>query len=356
MKIIPLNKAKYGMILAMDVRDTTGRIIVKKGTEINEKTIYSLKKCGIFNIPVRSVKINSDLSKNAKKHGVISKENLDLNYKKVKEVFEKLDEDNHLDIDTVIEIASSIKDEIENNFSDRLFVPLKKLQNFDEYLYTHSLNVMIISSILGAENEIIDDELLNLAISALLHDIGKTKVPKEIMNAPRPLTPEEMEFMRKHVLYGKNIAIENNLKDKSILDGIYEHHERVDGKGYLEEKKGESISIFGKIIAIADVYDALTSVRSYKGPWTPYKTITFILSNVEKQFDGKIAQGLINAFGIYPVGTRVQLNNGQFGTVVASNRSNKIRPLVKIDHGDVLDLSKDFSLRIIKVLDYIYIE
>ncbi|GAB6189811.1 HD-GYP domain-containing protein [Marinitoga arctica] len=356
MKIIPLNKAKYGMILAMDVRDTTGKVILKKGTEINEEIIYNLKKSGIFNIPVKSTKVVSKLTQSAQKHGVISKESLDLNYKKVKEVFKNLEENNTIDIDSVIEIASSIKEDIENNYSDKLFVPLKKLRNFDEYLYTHSLNVMIISSVLAIENKIIGDELLNVSISALLHDIGKTSVPIEIMNAPRPLTSEEMIIMRNHVLYGKNLAIENNLKDKFIISGIYEHHERIDGKGYLEGKKADEISHFGKIISIADVYDALTSVRSYKGPWTPYKTITFILSNVEKQFDGEFAQGLINAFGIYPVGTRVQLNNGQFGTVIASNRANKIRPLVKIDHGDVLDLSKDFSLRIVKVLDYIYME
>ncbi|WP_129409232.1 HD-GYP domain-containing protein [Marinitoga lauensis] len=356
MKIIPLNKAKYGMIIAMDIRDTTGRVILKKGTEINESIIYLLKKAGIFNIPVNSVKVVSDLKKETEKHGVISKENLDLNYNKVKDLFKNLEKDGHIDIDAVIDIASSIKDDLENNYSDKLFVPLKKLKDFDEYLYSHSLNVMIISSLLAIENKIIGDELLNISISSLLHDIGKTKVPIEIMNAPRPLTGEEMNIMRNHVLYGKELALENNIKEKNIIGGIYEHHERYDGKGYLEGKKGPYITKFGRIIAIADVYDALTSTRSYKGPWTPYKTISFILTNVEKQFDGTFAQGLINAFGIYPSGTRVQLSNGQFGTVIASNRSNKIRPLIKIDHGDVVDLSEEKSLRITKVLDYIYIE
>jgi HD-GYP domain-containing protein (c-di-GMP phosphodiesterase class II) len=215
---------------------------------------------------------------------------------------------------------------------------------------------MIISSLLAVENGIIDDMLLNISISALLHDIGKTQVPKEIMNAPRPLNEEEMNTMRNHVLFGKELALKNNIKEIAIVSGIYEHHERVDGRGYLEGKTHDEISDFGKIIAIADVYDALTSVRSYKGPWTPYKTISFILTNVEKQFDGTFAQGLINAFGIYPAGTRVQLSNGKFGTVVASNRNNKIRPLIKIDHDDVVDLSEEKSLRIVKVLDYIYIE
>ncbi|SHF01151.1 HD-GYP domain, c-di-GMP phosphodiesterase class II (or its inactivated variant) [Marinitoga hydrogenitolerans DSM 16785] len=356
MKIIPLNKAKFGMFLAMDVRDTTGKIILKKGTEINETIIYKLKKAGIFNIPVKSANVMSELNKETKKHSVISKENLDLNYKKVKDLFKNLEDNNYLDIDAVIDIASSIKNDLENNFSDKLFVPLKKLRDFDEYLYSHSLNVMIISSLLAIENGIIGDELLNISISSLLHDIGKTKVPIEIMNAPRPLTEEEMNTMRNHVLYGKEIALENNLRDMNIIGGIYEHHERIDGRGYLEGKKNEQITSFGKIIAIADVYDALTSTRSYKGPWTPYKTISFILTNVEKQFDGTFAQGLINSFGIYPVGTRIQLNNGQFGTVVASNRANKIRPLIRIDHGDVVDLSEEYSLRIVKVLDYVYIE
>ncbi|KAF2955686.1 HD domain-containing phosphohydrolase [Marinitoga sp. 38H-ov] len=356
MKIIPLNKAKYGMILAMDIRDTTGKIIFKKNSEINEEVISTLKKFGIFNIPVSSLKVTQKISQEAFKHSVISPEILDLNYEKIKDVFKNLESNNNLDIDAVIDIASSIKNEIENNYSDILFVPLKKLKSFDEYLYAHSLNVMIISSLLAVESKILGDELLDISISSLLHDIGKTKVPIEIMNAPRVLNEEEMNIMRNHVLYGKKIAIESGIKDKNIIGGIYEHHERVDGKGYLEKKNGNEITVFGKIVAIADVYDALTSVRSYKGPWSPYKTISFILTNVEKQFDGTFAQGLINAFGIYPAGTRVQLSNGQFGTVIASNRSNKIRPLIKIDHGDVLDLSKEKNLRIVKVLDYILIE
>lgn len=357
MKIIPLNKAKYGMILAMDVRDTAGNVIYKKNTEINEEIISNLKKLGIFNIPVNSLKVTPKISQEAQKHSVISKKVIDLNYDKIKDLFKNLeDNDYKIDIDAVIDISSSIKNEIENNYSDVLFVPLKKLKTFDEYLYAHSLNVMIISSLLAVENKIIGDELLDVSISSLLHDIGKTMVPIEILNAPRALNEEELNVVRNHVLYGKKIAINSNIKDKNIIGGIYEHHERVDGNGYLEKKKGDEITKFGKIISIADVYDALTSVRSYKGPWSPYKTISFILTNVGKQFDGEYAQGIINAFGIYPAGTRVQLNNGQFGTVIASNRSNKIRPIIKIDHGDVLDLSKEKKLRIVKVLDYIYIE
>ncbi|KLO21576.1 diguanylate cyclase [Marinitoga sp. 1197] len=356
MKIVPLNKAKFGMVLAMDIRDTTGKVILKKGTEVNEIVIYTLKKAGIFNIPVKKLDVLKELKKEAENHGVISKEKLDLNYKRVKEVFKTLEKSGDIDIDLVISIAASIKEDLENNYSNQLFVPLKKLRDFDEYLYSHSLNVMIISSLLAIENGIIGDELLNVSISALLHDIGKTQVPIEIMNAPRALTESEMNTMRNHVLFGKKLAIENNIKDPNIIGGIYEHHERIDGRGYLEGKKKEQITTFGKIISIADVYDALTSTRSYKGPWTPYKTISFILTNVEKQFDGTFAQGLINAFGIYPSGTRVQLSDGKFGTVIASNRTNKIRPLIKIDHGDTIDLSEEKSLRITKVLDYIYIE
>ncbi|AEX85851.1 hypothetical protein XO10_07170 [Marinitoga sp. 1135] len=357
MKVISLNKAQFGMVLAMDVRDTTGKVIFKKNTPLDEKVIAVLKKSGIFTIPVKNQKNTiTGLQKETQKYGVVSKEHLDLGFKKIKSVFKVLEDSGNIDIDTVVDIASTIKEDIEKNFSDKLFVPLKKLQTFDEYLYSHSLNVMIISTLLGVEAGIIGDELLSLSISALLHDIGKTKVPIEIMNAPRKLTQEEMQIMRNHVKFGKELCIQNNIKDIGIVAGVYEHHERFDGKGYLEGKTNEMISDFGKLISIADVYDALTSTRSYKGPWTPYKTISFILSNVEKQFDGRFAQGLINAFGVYPVGTRVKLSNGQFGTIVASNRSNKIRPLIKIDRGDTIDLSEEKTIRIVEVLDYIYIE
>ncbi|AEX85852.1 hypothetical protein XO10_07175 [Marinitoga sp. 1135] len=360
MKFLPLNKIKSGMILAMDVKDIDGNIIFKKGKVIDSNVLNTLQKNNILKVPINELKRKSaqsvqNIKEMAYTHSFLSKEVLERSFSQVKDLFAELEKGGDVDIDKATEVASTVTDEMQKNFSDKIYIPLKKLKTYDEYLYSHSLNVMILGSLIGFEAGIRGDELTELALSGLLHDIGKTKVDLEILNAPRKLSAEEFEVMKKHVMYTKEILENNRFVSDKILRGAIEHHERYDGTGYFFKKKGKDISEFGRILALADVYDALTSKRVYKDPWTPYKTLSFILSHVTKSFDPEYTQHLINAFGLFPAGMVVQLSNNKIGIVVASNKANKMKPIVKIDD-ELVDTAEDKTLRIVKILGYKYID
>ncbi|WP_276318728.1 HD-GYP domain-containing protein [Marinitoga lauensis] len=199
------------------------------------------------------------------------------------------------------------------------------------------------------------DELTELALSGLLHDIGKVKIPLEILNAPRKLSSEEFELIKNHVLYAKELLENSGITNKKIIDGALEHHERYDGSGYIFKKKGNEISYYGRVLALADVYDALTSKRSYKDPWTPYKTLSYILAHVNKHFDPVFTQNLVNSLGLFPPGMKVMLNDGSEGIIIATNRANKMKPIIKINDY-IVDLLEEKNLRITKIVAYEYIE
>ncbi|KLO21577.1 diguanylate cyclase [Marinitoga sp. 1197] len=356
MKFLPLNKIKSGMIVAMNIKDFKGNVLFKKGTILNKEKINIIKNNGIFRIPVIEKKAEiKSVSDAAHAHSFISKELLDKSFEKVKDIFEEIMNTGKIDIAKIEEVAVNLTKEMQKNFSDKLYVPLKKLKTYDEYLYSHSLNVMILGSLIGLENGMSDEELTELALSGLLHDIGKVKIPLEILNAPRKLSSEEFELIKNHVLYAKDFLENSGITDKRIINGALEHHERYDGSGYIFKKKGKDISNYGRILAVSDVYDALTSKRCYKKPWTPYKTLSYILSHVNKHFDPSFTQNLVNALGLFPPGMKVMLNDGSEGIIIATNRSNKMKPIIKVND-DIIDLLEEKNLRITKIINYEYIE
>lgn len=355
MKFISLNQVSKGMVLAMDIRDFNNKVLFEKGTVLDNEKIKIIKNNGIFRIPVNEVKNEFNVLESAYSHSTLPKDLLDIGFKQVKDIFNDLETTGKLNVEKSYAVAANITKEMEKNFSDELYIPLKKLKTYDEYLYSHSLNVMILATLIGLEENIQGQDLLNLALAGLLHDIGKTKIPLEVLNAPRKLNPDEYNFIKKHVFFTKEILENSKTIENIVINGASDHHERFDGSGYIFKKKGNEISKFGRILALADVFDALTSKRSYKEPWTPYKALSYILSHVNKDFDPKFTQDLINAFGLFPPGMEVELSNGEKGIIVASNRKNKMSPIIKTDT-DTINLNKEKKLRIKKILGYVYIE
>ena len=144
------------------------------------------------------------------------------------------------------------------------------------------------------------------------------------------------------------IALNSGVIDESILSCILHHHERMNGSGYPEKLRGEDIDLFARIVAVADVYDALTSERPYKSAWNPYEAMSNLIQSVDI-FDSKVMNALIRVFGIYPPGTRFLLSNGERCVVIGTKKGKVFRPVVLSDNGEIIDLSKRKDLKIIKV-------
>ena len=313
---------------------------LSKGVIITGRIKESLLKKGIFVVPV--------IKNNASEHALLRNELVEKSYNKVKEYWKNLYKKQEFDKEEFIDISQNIAESIIDNFDEIIYIPLKKLQNFDEYTYAHSLNVSIVATLIGKALEFEDFKIKKLALSGLLHDVGKSRVDINLINAPRGLSREEFEHMKNHVKYGEMICSAHGINDSDILSGVLYHHERFDGRGYLSGLKEHNIPLFGRIIAIADVYDALTSKRSYKNCWNNYKAVSHIIQNSTKMFDPECVSAFVKVFGIYPPGTKILLNDYRVATVIASKRDNELQPLLQIGN-EILDLSKE-KCYILKVL------
>ena len=206
---------------------------------------------------------------------------------------------------------------------------LTKIRDKDDYLLEHSLNVAILLANFGKSIGMSTEEVEELAHAGFLHDVGKIKIPDEILHKPGRLTDDEMDIMRKHVVFGVETLKETGIAD-DLITTVSEHHERLDGMGYPFGKKGDEISRSGRMIAIADVYDALTADRVYKKGMPGQKALQILLKDCPAKYDHGLLQHFIKCMGIYPVGTLVLLNNERIAMVLEQNEKAPIKPIVKV--------------------------
>ncbi len=207
---------------------------------------------------------------------------------------------------------------------------LANLKNYDYYTFYHSVNVLILSLTLGATLPLKRVPLSILGISALLHDVGKIKIPSEIIKKPGPLTSEEWKIVERHPLDGAEILSEVRGLNKLSIIVAFEHHMSFNQRGYPRLPSPRTPHIFSQIVGIADAYDAMTSQRSYRPPELPDNALKIILQLSNESFDPILTKSFVKLMGIYPVGSLVKLNTGEIGVVYRSNPNDLLHPIVKI--------------------------
>ena len=213
-------------------------------------------------------------------------------------------------------------------------VHINDLKSFDEYTYHHSLSVSILAMATGRELGLANSDLLRLGRCAMLHDIGKQLVPKDIINKKGKLTDAEFDTVKTHSYLGASNLKINAIGDVELWNSIMFHHERVDGSGYPKQLKGKDIPLFSKIISVADVYDAITSYRTYRNPMLPSEAIKIIVKDAGTAFDYDVVKAFYAKLDIYPINTIVELSDSRLGIVVDSENTFRLRPAVRIWGGD----------------------
>ena len=209
-------------------------------------------------------------------------------------------------------------------------VTLFKLRGFDEYTYTHSINVSLLSVLLGKHLGMDKATLLELGLAGMYHDVGKARIPESILNKPGKLTAAEFQVMKSHPLEGYKIMVGQRDLNPDILRAVVEHHERNDGSGYPRGLTGDEVGLFSRIVSVVDVYDALTSRRVYKDAMAPAKALGMMYLWREKDFPHQAIEGFIRCIGVYPVGSFVKLSGGEYGIVAGVNPIKPTRPEVKV--------------------------
>lgn len=234
-----------------------------------------------------------------------------------------------LDVTSARQVVNQCVDSILNN-SDAMML-LTKLKHQDEYTVEHCLNVAILAAAFGKHLGLLEGEIRTLGLCGMLHDVGKARVPADILQKPGALTPDEFALMRRHAEYGRDILMGQQSRSlAAAVDVAYNHHERLDGSGYPRALNAGQIPYFAKVIAIVDTYDAITSNRVYDGCRSSMAALEILYRHRGTQFDPDLVQQFIQLIGIYPPGSLVELNTGELAIVTESNPGQRRKPRLAI--------------------------
>lgn len=209
-------------------------------------------------------------------------------------------------------------------------ISLTRLKTKDDYTYMHSVAVCALMIALGRKMGIDEDTVKSLGMAGLLHDVGKMAIPDLILNKPGKLTNEEFGLVKSHPERGWEMLKESDDVDDIARDVCLHHHERVDGTGYPEKLSADNLSLFAKMGSVCDVYDAITSNRSYKDGWSPAESIRKMASWKNGHFDESVFNAFVSTVGIYPAGTLIKLSSGRLGVVTDQSSQSLLKPEVKV--------------------------
>ncbi|MBP1934075.1 HD-GYP domain-containing protein [Ammoniphilus resinae] len=357
MRLVSIYNCRSGMILGKAVYHENGKMLISNGMELTDRFINRLNEQGVthlyildpltddividetipFELRTRTIQMIQTLFKNI--HEVKGKRKLS-------------------DLIRISDFQKSIQNIISLLQSNKRVVDLlTHIHVKDNYLFSHSFNVMIYTSALAVEKGLPSEKIYEIAVGCLLHDIGKLLLPEEILHKPGRLTNEEFAQIKEHT----NIGFELLRKEWDIpllaAHCAFQHHEKWDGTGYPRGLKGEEIHPYARIMAVGDVFDALTTHRVYRRAMLPHEAMELIFSETNLHFEQGIVELFRKKIAIYPIGVTVKLSTGETGVVVAYNQHCIDRPIIRIFKGESgedlkslkeIDLSKELSVMIVE--------
>ena len=330
MRYIPTFCLREGMVLAKSLYGTDGVLLLQKGQRLEQSYISHIAHHGF-----QGVYIADKMSEEIKIKAVIDDELRNSAARTVRDIYiQSMTTGVSQNMaDGAKAVVHDIVDEIIANRG--IIVNMIDLKSYDNYTYYHSVNVGVLSIVMGVALGMNRSSLYRLGLGALLHDIGKVFIGKDIIGKSDALTPEEYEEVKKHPVLGYDYLSNANLDlPASGLIGILQHHERNDGSGYPEGLTGDQIHKFSRIIAISDVYDAMTSDRPYRSAMMPSEVMEYLMGGAGTLFDPDFVYEFTRKIAVFPLGTCVLLSNGLTAIVVENYEDCCLRPKVKILNSD----------------------
>lgn len=329
MRYVPIYEINDRMILAKHIKDGNDRVLLTSGQRISHKMIPRLKNFGIYYVCIED-KWSDDIQ--------IDNVVTDVTKSKSINALEKLD------LDKVFECASTIVDEMAK--SSDLANDMTLIKEYDLTTYEHSLNVAINAVTVAMGLGMSYTRMNNIAVGAMLHDIGKREIPIEIISKKGKLDEYENSLIRQHPEIGYKILSKDILIPASIKEVVHQHHENWDGTGYPRGLKHNEIYELASIVHICDVYDALLSKRSYKDAFSYTDTISILKEQSGKQFNPYYVKAFFRLVPIYHRGVEVRLSNNSKALVIHNNHGDMLNPVVRLSNNKEIDLRQS-SLTII---------
>lgn len=349
MRMVSVNMLKPEMRLAFPVY-CKNALVIKAGKDNMARYIPNLTNMGIHFVYVEDkqsdgIEISDALSGETRYGGK----------KALKKIVEQ-----YSDFSTIT--MSSINDSIEHIISDILHnrdiqISLNDIGTVDEYTYVHSVDVCVYSLLIGRELGYNKTTMNKLAMGAILHDIGKTVLERDIQFKKGALTEDEYVYMKRHADFGYEILKMNTSMPEASRRIALNHHERLDGSGYPNGLGGNQLDEFARITAIADVFDALISDRCYKRKWSVNQAVDYMIEYSDSLFSAELVQLFIQQIAIYPNGSMVLMSDNSIGIVKEQNKNVPLRPIVRlivdrkgqeIESPHEIDLMENLAITIIK--------
>ena len=379
---LEVKKLKPGMVVEKAIVTKRGQTIAKVGTELDSKLIARLSFYKIEEVVVEDgfneepakpleledvlppkkeepkeepkkepSKIRESMSYTSRLQSNQEFQDFQLSYSEnmaaLEETFDTIIfGDGNISEETLIKNAESL---FASKTSIQMFDLLHCMKSIDDSVYAHSINVALISRAIGKWLKLSREELNELTIAGLLHDIGKAEIPSEILNKTGKLTDEEFELIKSHALKGSKLLKKAGF-NSDIQFAALQHHERSDGSGYPRGLEADEISDFASIIAIADVYDAMTSARSYRTPKCAFQVIAAFEEDGLKKYNTKYILTFLERIANAYQNSMVMLSDGRSGKIVYINKSRLSRPIVQVDDNEMVDLSRETDISITSIL------
>lgn len=338
MRYIPVSQLKEGMVLGQEIHDADGKLLLSKHMKLTRDNIAYLSFLGL-----PGIYIDDEFSRDVEIREVIRPEVRRSAVAVVRRLFSRAAEGSIPDSEQ--EVRRQVEEIVGNVLDNKdVMYNLIELRTYDDYTYFHSVSVGILAGVIGAKCRLDQTELDHLVTAGFLHDIGKVFIDPEIINAPRRLTEDERVKMMDHPRVGYEYLLNNYDFDENITRAVYEHHEWYNGGGYPRHTTADQLLLISRVLKAADVYDAMTSRRSYHAPYLPSEVMEYIMGRSGMEFDPAIVQVMTDELCVYPIGCEVELSNGDAAIVTENHRGFVLRPTVKlIKNGRFLNLAGDRS-------------
>jgi HD-GYP domain-containing protein (c-di-GMP phosphodiesterase class II) len=337
-----LEQVEPGMKLAEDIINQRGNVLIAEGTILDKSLLAHLLRLG-----VKDVQIETTTSEQAQTPKVtleeIKMQHLSNAVQKIKESFRIIEKYKKIPIKILQDITDN---ELWPLVSKHLSINYTNLEHSKkDYLYDHSVNVALLSGLLGLWSGYNKNQISELILTGLLHDIGKTQIPPEILNKPENLTKDELKVMQLHATYSFSLIKEVAAIPQNVKFAVLQHHERLDGSGYPGHFKQEKIHPYARVVAIADIYDAMTSERNYSHKNNPFTAVQVLTKDMYSKLDATLCTTFLTAFCNCIIGNKVQLKDGREGEIIYTGHFLNFNLMIRMENNECLPISDWQSIK-----------
>ncbi len=344
-----VEEIKPGMVLGTDAVSVQGKVMLSANTVLTEATIKLLGVWGFDSaIILEDDTVSDEVREKRLSERVLFNAKYEETVSLVRHAFDEIRYFKEMPLKQMQDLSDNAL--VTLTATPGALGYLHSLRDVDNYTFQHSVNVAIISGVLSRWLGDDDERMRDMVLAGLLHDVGKALVPLEILNKPGPLTPAEMEVMQRHSAYGYEMLKKAKVLAGDVLAGVWQHHERLDGSGYPRGLRGGNVLPSARIIAIGDIYDAMTSDRVYRQKLTPFHVIKTLFENMFDKLDASMCTIFLNNLKDYFVGSTVELSDGRLAEVIFMDWISWERLTVRTVDGECIQLGEHAEERIVRCL------